>query len=101
MLHLCRSHTQPFEQASTDLRLSAEVAGYRRASLPACQELARTRPWINYRTYSWFTAYWKKSGMSRLPKVYPGTVRQGRCDRGKERTAGLRSKSLETYGPRV
>jgi hypothetical protein len=35
--------------------------GYRRASLPACQELARTRPWINDSTYSWFTAYSIKS----------------------------------------
>jgi hypothetical protein len=35
-----------------------EVGGYRRASLPARQELARlelarTRPWINYRTCGW------------------------------------------------
>ncbi len=48
--------------------------GARRASLLACQELARlelsrTRPWIHYSTYSWFTTYSRKSGASHLPKV--------------------------------
>jgi hypothetical protein len=42
-------------------RLYAEVGGYRRASLPAWQGLARTRPWIHDSTYSWFTAYMRKS----------------------------------------
>jgi len=48
------------EQASTDEDFMRRW-GYRRASLPACQELARTRPWINDSTYSWFTAYSRKS----------------------------------------
>jgi hypothetical protein len=56
--------------------VSAEVGGYRRASLPACQELARTRPWINYDTYSWFPAHSRKS--QALPEK---TMRQQRARR--------------------
>jgi hypothetical protein len=43
---------------------------------------------------------YEKIGSVTLAKGLPWHRRgQGRFDRGKERTAGLRSKCLETYGP--
>ena len=36
--------------AARSAQCGLEGGGYRRASLPACLELARTRPWIHLRT---------------------------------------------------
>src|SRR6266498_294904 len=50
------------------------MGGYKRANLPACQELARTRPWIHDGTYSGFTIYMRNSHC--LGRVAPSAITQ-------------------------